>query len=255
MKVVFLGTGTSQGVPVIACDCKVCQSNDRHDKRLRSSLLVEVEGKTLVIDTGPDFRQQMLRAHVKKLDAVLFTHAHKDHIAGLDDIRSFNWIQKKPMDVFAEERVIKALQQEYAYVFADEKYPGIPEMVVHPIDEKPFKIDDVEIIPIRAMHYQLPVLGFRIKNMAYITDANFIPETEYEKLYHLDVLILNALRKKKHISHFTLPEAIEVAHKVNARRTYFTHISHMMGYHFEVAKELPPRMALAYDELNLWLDE
>lgn len=253
MKVVFLGTGTSQGIPVVACDCKVCQSNDRHDKRLRSSLLVEVDGKTLVIDTGPDFRQQMLRAHVKKLDAVLFTHEHKDHIAGLDDIRSFNWIQKRPMDVYAEEQVIKALQQEYAYVFADEKYPGIPEMVLHPIDETPFAVDGLEVIPIRAMHYKLPILGFRIKNMAYITDANFIPEKEYDKLYHLDVLILNALRKQKHISHFTLSEAIEVAHKIKARQTYFTHISHVMGYHFEVNKELPNHMALAYDELTLWL--
>jgi phosphoribosyl 1,2-cyclic phosphate phosphodiesterase len=191
----------------------------------------------------------MLREKVKKLDAILFTHEHKDHIAGLDDIRSFNWIYKKPMDIYAEQRVLKALQNEYSYAFADEKYPGIPEMNLHIISENPFKIFEIEIMPIRVMHYHLPILGFRINNFAYITDAKYIPETEFNKLKNIDILTINALRKEKHISHFCLEEAIEVARKINPKHTYFTHISHLMGFHKEVSKELPENMSLAYDGL------
>jgi len=251
LKVTFLGTGTSQGVPVIACDCEVCQSKDLHDKRLRSSVMIEVDNKVFVIDTGPDFRQQMLRENVKKLDAILFTHEHKDHIAGLDDIRSFNWLYKKPMDIYAEKRVLNALQIEYSYVFAVDKYPGIPEMTLHEIDETPFFIDNIKIIPIRALHYKLPVLGFRIHNFAYITDANFIEEKELEKVRGVNCFVINALRKKEHISHFNLEQAVEIAKKVGAEQTYLTHISHLMGFHNNINANLPKNIQLAYDELVL----
>lgn len=251
MKVTFLGTGTSQGVPVIACDCAVCQSTDLFDKRLRSSVMIEVNDKFFVIDTGPDFRQQMLRENVKRVDAIFFTHEHKDHIAGLDDIRSFNWIYKKPMDIYAEQRVLKALQIEYSYVFSEDKYPGIPEMTLHEINEQPFNVFGIDIIPIRAMHYRMPVLGYRIGDFAYITDASFIEQSELEKLKNLKYFVVNALRKKEHISHFNLEQAIEIAKAVDAKQTYFTHISHLLGYHREINNELPKDMQLAYDGLVL----
>jgi phosphoribosyl 1,2-cyclic phosphate phosphodiesterase len=251
LKITFLGTGTSQGVPVIACPCNVCQSTDQNDKRLRTSLLVEFDNTTLVIDSGPDFRQQMLRANVKKLDALLFTHEHKDHIAGMDDIRAFNYIQQKAMPVYAEERVQKALRQEFSYVFAEEKYPGIPEVEFFTLKNEPFRINGHEILPIRAMHLKLPVYGFRFDNFAYLTDVNFIPEEEIHKLQGLDCLVINGLRKEKHISHYSLNEAIEVIHKVNAKKGYITHISHQMGLHREVEKQLPNNIHLAYDGLKL----
>lgn len=251
MKITFLGTGTSQGVPVIACKCEACVSGDVHDKRLRSSILVEESDVSLVIDTGPDFRQQMLMADVSGLDAVLFTHEHRDHIAGLDDIRAYNYIQRKPMDVYAEDRVMRALNAGFAYVFAEKKYPGIPQLQKHVIDTRPFSIGSLEIIPIRMMHYRLPVLGFRMGNFAYLTDANYISEAEKEKLIGVKCLVVNALRRASHISHFTLQQAIELIQELSPRQGYLTHISHQMGPVQELEKELPPAISAAYDGLVL----
>lgn len=251
MKITFLGTGTSQGVPVIACDCEACTSSDSKDKRLRTSVLIETEGLTIVIDTGPDFRQQMLNEHVKKLDAILFTHEHRDHIAGIDDIRAFNFLQKSPMDVYAEKRVARALAYEFPYIFAEKKYPGVPEVQLHIIDTNEFEIGLMKITPIRVMHYKLPVLGFRIGDFAYITDANFIPEEEKEKLAGVKYLIINALRKEKHISHFSLFQALEIVKELSPRRTYLTHISHQMGLHHKLEQELPTGVFPAYDGLKI----
>jgi len=251
LKITFLGTGTSQGVPVIGCGCAACRSQEERDKRLRSSVLVEHAQQVLLIDTGPDFRQQMLRAGVSKLDAVLYTHEHRDHISGLDDIRAFNYIQKSPMDVFGEERVMRALKSGFPYVFAEKKYPGIPQVMIHTISTIPFKIGDVEIIPIRLMHYRLPVLGFRIGDFAYLTDGNYISETEKEKLYGIKYLVVNALRKEAHISHFNLSEAIKLIEELSPRMAYLTHISHQMGVCSELEKELPLQIRPAYDGLVL----
>ncbi len=251
MKVTFLGTGTSQGVPVIACECEACISSDRKDKRLRTSVLIEVDGLTLVIDTGPDFRQQMLNENVKKLDAILFTHEHRDHIAGIDDIRAFNYLQKSPMDVYAEKRVARALTYEFPYIFADKKYPGVPEVKLHIIDSNEFNIGLLQIIPVRVMHFRLPVLGFRIRDFAYITDANFIPEEEKEKLIGVKYLVINALRKEKHISHYSLFQALEIIKELSPRRAYLTHISHQMGVHSKLEQELPAGVVAAYDGLKI----
>jgi phosphoribosyl 1,2-cyclic phosphate phosphodiesterase len=251
LKVTFLGTGTSQGIPVIACPCPICHSNDARDKRLRTSALVEVNGITIVIDSGPDFREQMLKANVQKLDAILFTHEHRDHIAGLDDIRAFNHVQEKPMDVYAEERVIHALKREFDYVFAEKKYPGVPQVVLHPIDTNPFTILKLNIIPIRAMHMNLPLLGFRIEDFTYITDANFIMGKEKEKIKGSKYLVINGLRKEKHISHFALGEALELIEELKPEHAFITHISHQMGFHQEVQQELPANVTLAYDGLEI----
>lgn len=251
MKVNFLGTGTSQGVPVIGCDCMVCQSLDYRDKRLRTSIHIDVKGKSLVVDTGPDFRQQMLRAGIRKLDAVLFTHEHKDHTAGLDDIRPFNFAQKKDMPVFARQPVIEQIQREFAYIFSSNRYPGIPQVDCIEITESPFQFEGVSITPIPVLHYKLPVLGFRIGDFSYITDANFIPDESLSKLEGTEVLVLNALQQETHISHFTLEQAIEQALKIGAKTTYFTHISHRLGLHQEVEKNLPEGIFLAYDGLQI----
>ncbi|MEN8156727.1 MAG: MBL fold metallo-hydrolase [Bacteroidota bacterium] len=251
MRITFLGTGTSQGVPVIGCRCPGCLSEDEKDKRLRSSVLVEHSGQVVVIDTGPDFRQQMLRTGVSRLDAVLYTHEHRDHIAGLDDIRSFNFIQKSSMDVYAEERVISALTGMFPYIFAEKKYPGVPRVVMHTISSEPFRIGAMEVIPIRLMHYRLPVLGFRIGDFAYLTDANYISEQEKEKLTGVKYLAVNALRRESHISHFTLSQAIELIEAVKPVVGYLTHISHQMGPSGLLERELPPNIRTAYDGLVL----
>ncbi len=251
IKVTFLGTGTSQGVPLIACGCPVCTSIDPRDKRLRSSILVESASTRIVIDSGPDFRQQLLREKTRKLDAVLFTHEHKDHIAGLDEVKAFNFLNKMRMPVYATDRVQHALKREFAYIFSDEKYPGIPEVDLHSVDDAPFMIGDILLEPINVMHYRLPVKGYRINDFAYITDANFISEEEKRKLQGLQVLVLNALRKESHISHFKFEEAIEMVQELKPKKAYFTHISHQLGMHSEVSRELPVNIELAVDGLQL----
>ena len=247
MKITFLGTGTSQGVPVIACKCQTCMSDDEHDSRLRSSILVQEGDTSIVIDTGPDFRQQMLRAEVGSLDAVVFTHEHRDHIAGLDDIRAFNFIQKSSMDIYAEDRVIRALNSMFPYIFAEKKYPGVPQVIMHTMTSEPFRIGPLELIPIRMMHYRLPVLGFRIGDFAYLTDANFISEHEKEKLFGVKELVVNALRREAHISHFTLSQAKALIEELSPRMAYLTHISHQMGLSHMLNKELPGNIMMAYD--------
>lgn len=251
MKIRFLGTGTSQGVPVIACECSVCTSTNPKDKRLRSSVFIEINGLNVIVDTGPDFRQQMLREKITQLDAVLFTHAHRDHTAGLDDIRAFNHKTDTDMPVFAEKMVIEQLKLEYHYIFAEHKYPGIPRIFPHEITNTEFNIGEIKVTPIRVMHYKLPVLGFRIGNFTYITDAKTIAEDEIEKIKGSEVLVINALQHEPHLSHFTFEEAITFAKKVGAKETYFTHISHKLGNHNSVSELLPESIKLAYDGLVL----
>jgi len=253
LKVKILGTGTSQGVPVIACNCKVCQSTDPNDKRLRASVLVEVDNTTIVIDAGPDFRQQMLREKVSNIDAILVTHEHRDHIAGLDDVRSFNFINQKPVDIYAEPRVQEAIKMEYSYSFADEKYPGIPEFNLIDLSDEPLFINDVKIIPLRVMHYKLPVYGFRIGDFTYITDANYISEEVKEKIRGTMILVINGLRKEKHLSHVSLSEAIDFINQISPMLAYITHISHQMGLHHDINEELPRNISLAYDGLHFEL--
>lgn len=251
MKVTFLGTGTSQGVPLIACPCNVCQSIDPHNKRLRTSILIEDKGKVIVIDTGPDFRAQMLREKVKQLDAVVFTHEHKDHTAGFDDIRAFNFIEKKKIDVYASARVQEAIKREYAYIFSDFKYPGIPEINLFLLRNEPTIVHGIELLPVEVLHYKLPVFGYRIGDFTYITDANYISEEEKEKIKGSKVLVLNALRREPHVSHFTFDEALKVIEEIKPERAYLTHISHQLGLHSEVSKELPDGVELAYDGLRI----
>lgn len=254
MKITFLGTGTSQGVPVVACKCHVCQSNDSRDKRLRSSAMIEVNGKNLIIDCGPDFRYQMLREKVENIRAILFTHEHRDHVAGLDDVRSFNWVNKSAVDIYAETRVINCLKSMFSYAFREiDRYPGAPSINVNIINEKAFKIDDVKIVPIRGMHYNLPVLGFRINDLTYITDFNKITEQEIEKIKGSKVLVVNALRREKHVSHFTLEEALELIERVNPEKAFITHIGHQLDVHDVEEKNLPDNVHFAFDGLSIKL--
>lgn len=250
MKVTLLGTGTSQGVPVIGCTCEVCRSVDYRDQRLRVSVHLQVDGKSIIIDSGPDFRQQVLRERIRTLDALVFTHEHKDHTAGLDDIRAFNFLQHKDMPVYGEERVLEQLKREFAYIFSDYKYPGIPQVALHPINEQPFEVEGVPFTPIRVMHYKLPVLGFRIGDFTYITDANYISEEEKEKVRGSKVIVLNALRHEHHISHFSLQEAVNLLEELQPEQAYLTHISHLMGLHREVELQFPDFIRLAYDGLQ-----
>ena len=254
MKLTFLGTGTSQGVPIIGCSCSVCTSDDSRNKRLRSSLLVEHNGIVIVIDAGPDFRQQMLRSNVKKIDAILLTHEHRDHVAGLDDVRPFNYLQQKPMDIWGEPRVLDAVENEFSYVFAKYKYPGIPKMNLCPLNGLPITIGNLEITPIRVYHANLPIYGYKMGGLTYITDASRIPESEIKKITNTEILVINALRRKSHPSHFSLPQALEIIEIVKPKQAFLTHISHKLDY-AEVQKELPDNVMLAYDRLEIEVED
>ena len=250
LTITFLGTGTSSGVPMIACDCTVCTSNNSKDKRLRSSIMIQSATTTIVVDTTPDFRYQMLRNKVKKLDAILFTHPHKDHIAGLDDVRAFNYFSKKTMPLYANSLTEDALRREFYYAFSDKKYPGVPELEMNTIDTTPFFIGDIPIQPFIVWHLKMPVFAFKFGDFTYITDANKIDEHEKELIKNSKVLVLNALRKEKHLSHFTLDEATHLANELNAKQIYFTHISHQLGLHNTINNQLPTHIQLAYDGLQ-----
>ena len=251
LTITFLGTGTSSGVPMIACDCEVCTSTDKKDNRLRSSILVQSSTTTIVVDTTPDFRFQMLREKLTKLDAVLYTHPHKDHIAGMDDIRAFNFFNHKAIDVYANNLTQQALKNEFYYVFAEHKYPGIPDIKLHDIGTEPFIVGDIPVQAIKVWHLHMPVLGFRFGDFTYITDANRIDDEEKQKIVGSDTIVLNALRHKKHLSHFSLSEAIELVDELQIPRAYFTHISHQLGTHKHVSETLPPGKFLAYDRKQI----
>lgn len=276
-KLTFLGTGTSQGVPMIGCDCSVCKSADSRDKRYRSSAFVEYGGLKILVDAGPDFRSQMLRADIRHIDAILLTHNHKDHTGGLDDVRAFNYIERAPIRIYCEKYVEESLRREYSYAFAEKRYPGVPEWQITNICEQPFtvcenvpevklewvegqgyvktpcvrpeQVRSVEIIPVRGRHFNLPVLGYRFGNIAYLTDMNFIPEEEFSKLRDLDHFIINCVRRGRHISHFSLEEAVAVAVKVGAKHTWLTHLSHQLPKYADLCQELPDNIRPAYDGL------
>ncbi len=249
MKIRFLGTGTSTGVPEIGCKCEVCSSTDKRDKRLRVSALVETEGKNILIDCGPDFRYQMLKNPVERIDGVLITHEHYDHVGGIDDLRPF--CKYGPVDLYAEDYVADAIRNRIPYVFQEHKYPGIPNLNIHNIEDKPFRVDGVEVVPIRLLHARLPIWGYRIGNMAYLTDLKTIPEEEYEKMKRLDVLIINALRPKEHVSHETIADALENIRRINPRRAYLIHMSHHFGLHAVMEQMMPENVFIAYDGLEI----
>lgn len=251
MQVTFLGTGTSQGVPMIGCRCEVCTSTDPRDRRLRSSIMVETQGVRIVIDTGPDFRYQMLREGVERIDGVLYTHEHKDHTGGMDDLRGFNYWQQAPVEVYCDERTERVLRKDFDYAFAKNPYPGVPQINIHTIASEPFSINGVEITPIELRHFRLTVLGFRIGELCYITDCNDIPAAAFDKIKGCKVLVINALRRQEHISHFSLPEALEVIGQVAPQRAYLTHISHQLGLYAAVEGELPENVYQAYDQLKI----
>ena len=251
MEVTFLGTGTSQGIPIIGSDHPVCHSDDPKDKRLRVSVLIKWNNYNILIDCGPDFRQQMLTNKVEKLDAIFYTHEHNDHTAGLDDIRPF-FFRQGDIPVYAHERVLKALRKRFEYIFTTEnKYPGAPGVLENIIENKPFSFNGLTVTPVEFMHNRLPVFGFRLEDFAYLTDIKSIEENEIEKLQDLKVLVVSALRIEPHHSHFNLEEALEFVQKVKPETTYFTHISHMLGFHEEVENQLPENIHLAYDNLKI----
>ena len=247
MRITLLGTGTSQGVPVIACDCKVCKSGNSKDQRLRSSVMIEVDNQTIVVDTGPDFRQQMLRESVRKLDAILFTHHHKDHVAGMDDIRAFNYIMKKDMQIYCTRVTEKALRKEFPYVFSENRYPRVPQVKINSIVNRSFKINGTTISPIKVKHYMMPVFGYRIKNFVYLTDVSDISDKEKGKMKNADLIVLDALRKEEHISHFNLEQALALLKELNPKKALLTHISHYMGLYDDLNSELPEHIKLGYD--------
>lgn len=258
-RLTFLGTGTSQGVPMIGCHCDVCTSADSRDKRLRASVLVEYAGLNILVDAGPDFRQQMLREDISHIDAILLTHNHKDHTGGLDDIRAFNYLEKSVTQIYCEKYVEDSLRMEYSYAFDENKYPGAPEWKVNIIDQNPFEITAqdknlienaaVKIVPIRGKHFRLPVLGFRFGNIAYCTDMNHIPDEEFSKLEGLDHFVINCVRRGRHISHFSLEGALKIAERVGAKQTWLTHLSHQLPCYEELCSELPSNIRPAYDGL------
>lgn len=251
LKITFLGTGTSSGVPMIGCECEVCTSTDPKDNRLRSSILVQSQKTTLVVDTGPDFRYQMLKHKVKQLDAVVFTHPHKDHMAGLDDIRAYNFFTRRPIDVYADSLTEEAVRRDFYYAFTDTKYPGLPELNLITISLEPFMVGDIPVMPVLVWHLKMPVLGFRFGKFTYITDANRIDAAEKEKIRGSEVMVVNALRKQKHVSHYTLAEAIELVEELQVPRAYLTHLSHQMGLHSVIESELPEQIHLAWDGQTL----
>ena len=251
LKITFLGTGTSTGVPMIACPCEVCTSTDKKDNRLRSSILVQSATTSFVVDTTPDFRYQMLRMQMRELDAILFTHPHKDHIAGLDDVKAFTFFSGKAMEVYANTLTEEAIKREFAYIFSDKKYPGIPEVNLNTITLAPFFIGDIPVTPIMVWHLKMPVFAFRFGKFTYITDANQIEPAEKEKIIGSEVMVVNALRRQPHISHFTIDESILLVQELKVPTAYFTHISHQLGKYEDVTKELPAGMHLSYDGLVL----
>lgn len=251
MKITFLGTGTSTGVPVVACDCKVCLSSDRRDRRLRSSVMIEIDHVRLVIDCGPDFRYQMIREKVDNISAIIFTHGHRDHIAGLDDVRAFNYVLNKTVDIYASQEVVEAINKEFPYILKEKRFFGSPQLKFNIIKNEAFCVDGIRIVPVEVLHNKLSVFGFRIGSFSYITDASFIPDHEKHKLKGTEVLVINALRKSKHISHFSLSEAIEQITEINPERAYITHLSHFMGLHKNIEADLPDNVFLAYDGLKI----
>ncbi|AZQ61105.1 MBL fold metallo-hydrolase [Flammeovirga pectinis] len=254
MEITFLGTGTSQGVPIIGCDCEVCKSMDYRDKRLRASIHIKTDdGQSIIIDSGPDFRQQVLRENIRQLDGLIFTHQHKDHTAGMDDIRGFYFLNNmKPIELYGTEPVFNQLKQEYSYIFAENKYPGVPSVNLNQIEKNSaFNIGKTVIEPIQVWHYKLPVMGFKIKKFAYITDVNKIDSDQLDKLKDLDILVIDALQRTEHISHFTLDQAVDLCNSLQPKKAYLTHMGHRIGFHSDLEKELPAYIKPAFDGLVL----
>ena len=247
MFVRLLGTGTSQGIPIIGCHCPVCTSTDERDHRLRTSALVEVDGVNILIDAGPDLRQQLLRCGVTRLDALLLTHEHKDHTGGIDDVRPINFLMKTPLNIYGQPRVMKAIRNDYSYAFGPDQYPGVPQLVLNPLQPEPFEVKGVEVIPVKVRHMTLPIFGYRIRNFGYITDASFISETEKKKLMGVKVLVINALRREQHYSHFNLEQALAIIEEIKPERAYLTHVSHRLGKYVDVPQELPQNVFLGID--------